>query len=123
VQLIGISSVVPHMKSGRMRALAVSGAKRSAAAPGVPTVEESGVPGYAFDVWYGMLFPAGTPRAVVGRANAEINNVLKSPALAQRFAAVGLEPAGSTPEEFARLIRSEMAKWRKVVREAKIQVQ
>jgi tripartite-type tricarboxylate transporter receptor subunit TctC len=123
VQLIGISSVVPHMKSGRMRALAVSGAKRSAAAPDVPTVAESGVPGYAFDVWYGMLFPAGTPRAIVGRANAEINNVLKSPALAQRFAAVGLEPAGSTPEEFAKMIRSEMAKWRKVVREAKIQVQ
>jgi len=123
VQLIGISSVVPHMKSGRMRALAVSGAKRSTAAPEVPTVAESGVPGYAFDVWYGMLFPAGTPRAIVGRANAEINNVLKSPALAQRFAAVGLEPAGSTPEEFAKMIRSEMAKWRKVVREAKIQVQ
>ena len=123
IQLIGISSVVPHLKSGRMRALAVSGAKRSAAAPAVPTVAESGVPGYAFDVWYGMLFPAGTPRAITGKVNAAINNVLKSPALAQRFAAVGLEPAGSTPEAFAAMIRSEMAKWRKVVREAKIDVQ
>lgn len=123
VQLIGISSVVPHMKSGRMRALAVSGAKRSAAAPGVPTVAEAGVPGYAFDVWYGLLYPAGAPRAIVGKANASINDVLKSPALAQRFAAVGLEPAGSTPEAFAKLIRGEMAKWRKVVKEANIRVE
>jgi tripartite-type tricarboxylate transporter receptor subunit TctC len=122
-QLIGISSVVPHMKSGRMRALAVSGAKRSSAAPEVPTVAESGVPGYAFDVWYGMLFPAGTPRAIVGKANAELNRVLKSPALAQRFAAVGLEPSGTTSEEFARIIRSEIAKWRKVVESAKIRVE
>ena len=123
VQLIGISSVVPHMKSGRMRALAVSGARRSAAAPEVPTVAESGIPGYEFDVWYGMLFPAGTPRAIVGKANAEINRVLKSPALAQRFAAVGLEPAGNTPEAFAKTIRSEIVKWRKVVQAAKIRVE
>jgi tripartite-type tricarboxylate transporter receptor subunit TctC len=122
-QLIGISSVVPHMKSGRMRALAVSGAKRSSAAPEVPTVAESGVRGYAFDVWYGMLFPAGTPRAIVGKANAELNRVLKSPALAQRFAAVGLEPSGTTSDEFARIIRSEIAKWRKVVESAKIRVE
>jgi len=123
MQLIGISSVVPHMKSGRMRALAVSGAKRSSAAPDVPTVAESGVPGYEFDVWYGMLFPAGTPRAIVGKVNAEINRVLKSAALTQRFAAVGLEPAGNTPEEFARMIRSEIVKWRKVVKSAKIKVE
>ena len=123
IQLIGISSVVPHMKSGRMRALAVSGTKRSPAAPEVPTVAESGVPGYEFDVWYGMLFPAGTPHAIVGKANAEINRVLKSPALAQRFAAVGLEPVGNTPEEFAKMIRSEMVKWRKVVEAAKIRVE
>lgn len=122
-QLIGISSVVPHLQSGRMRALAVSGAKRSSAAPDVPTVAESGVPGYAFDVWYGMLFPAATPRAIVGKANAELNRVLKSPALAQRFTAIGLEPAGTTPEEFARIIRSEIAKWRKVVESAKIRVE
>jgi len=122
MQLIGISSVVPHMKSGRMRALAVSGSKRSAAAPEVPTVAES-VPGYEFDVWYGMLFPAGTPRAIVGKANAGINGVLKSPLLAQRFAAVGLEPAGNTPEEFTKMIRSEIVKWRKVVAAAKIRVE
>ena len=123
MQLIGISSVVPHMKSGRMRALAVSGAKRSAAAPDVPTVAESGVPGYAFDVWYGMLFPAGTPQAIVAKTNAEVNRALKSPALAQRFAGVGVEPAGNTPEEFAKMLRDEIAKWRKVVAQANIRIE
>ncbi len=123
VQLIGISSVVPHMKAGRMRALAVSGAKRSPAAPELPTVAEAGVPGYAFDVWYGMLFPAGTPRAILGKANAEINRALKSPALGQRFAAVGLEPVGTTPEEFSKHLRSEIEKWRKVVETSKIRIE
>jgi tripartite-type tricarboxylate transporter receptor subunit TctC len=122
MQLIGISSVVPHMKSGRMRALAVSGAKRSAAAPEVPTVAES-VPGYVFDVWYGMLFPAGTPRAIVAKTNAEINRALKSPALAQRFAGVGVEPAGTTPEAFASMLKAEIAKWKKVVAEANIRIE
>ena len=123
MQLIGISSVVPHMKSGRMRALAVSGARRSPAAPDLPTVAESGVPGYEFDVWYGILFPAGTPRGIVSKANAEINRVLKSPALAQRFAAVGLEPNGTSPEAFGSIIRSEIVKWRKVVESARIKVE
>jgi tripartite-type tricarboxylate transporter receptor subunit TctC len=123
MQLIGISSVVPHLKSGRMRALAVSGAKRSAAAPEVPTVAESGVPGYAFDVWYGMLFPAGTARERVDAVSAAINRVLKSPALTQRFAAAGVEPAGTSPDEFAAMIRSEIVKWRKVVAAAKIKVE
>jgi tripartite-type tricarboxylate transporter receptor subunit TctC len=123
MQLIGISSVVPHLKSGRMRALAVSGAKRSPAAPEVPTVAESGVPGYAFDVWYGMLFPAGTPRAIVAKANVGINRALSSPALSKRFAAVGVEPAGTTAEEFDKMIGSEISKWRKVVQAAKIRVE
>jgi tripartite-type tricarboxylate transporter receptor subunit TctC len=119
-QLIGISSVVPHMKSGRMRALAVSGAKRSPAAPEVPTVAESGVPGYAFDVWYGMLFPAATPAAIVTKTNADLNTVLKSPGLAQRFAAVGLEPAGTTSQAFTAMIASEIARWHKVAKAANI---
>ena len=92
-------------------------------APDVPTVAESGVPGYAFDVWYGMLFPAGTPRAIVAKANADNNRALKSPALSQRFAAVGVEPAGTSADAFDKMIRSEIAKWHKVVRAAKITVQ
>ncbi len=121
--LIGISSVVPHMKSGRMRVLAVSGAKRSSAAPELPTVAESGVPGYAFDVWYGLLFPAGTPRAIIGKTSAEVNRALASPALAQRFASVGLEPAASTPEAFGTILRGEIARWRKVIAAANIKVE
>ena len=121
MQLIGISSVVPHLKGGRIRALAVSGAQRSAAAPGVPTVAES-IPGYAFDVWYGMLYPARTHPAIVGKTGADINRALESPALRKRFAAVGVEPSGNTPAEFAALIGSEIAKWRKVVQTAGIRI-
>jgi len=122
VQLIGIASALPHIKGGRMRALGVSGSKRSSVVPEVPTVAEAGVAGYDFDVWYGMLFPAGTPRPLVQKVNQEINRALKSPALMQRFGALGLEPAGNTPEEFTKLIQSEVAKWRKVVKAANIRL-
>ena len=122
LQLIGISSVVPHLKSGRMKALAVSGAKRSAAAPDIPTAAESGVPNYAFDVWYGMLFPDGVRAELVRKVSADINTALRSPALAERFRTLGLEAAGTTPEAFAAILRREIAKWRKVVKEANIRV-
>jgi tripartite-type tricarboxylate transporter receptor subunit TctC len=111
MQLIGISSVVPHMKSGRMRPLAVSGAKRSAAAPEVPTVAESGVPGYDYDVWYGLFAPANTPRAVVRKVNADVNRVLVAPSLKQRFDALGMEAAGGSPEEFAKVVRQDVLRW------------
>lgn len=122
VQLIGIATALPHVKSGRMRALGVSGGKRSQVLPDVPTVAEAGVPGYEFDVWYGMLYPAGVPKSLVQKANLEINRALKSPALTKRFASLGLEPAGNTPEEFKKLIDSEIAKWHKVVKAANIRI-
>lgn len=122
LQLIGMSSVVPHLKSGRLKLLAVSGAKRSPAAPDIPTVIESGIPGYVFDVWYGMLLPGRTPAAIVNKLNTEMNRALKTPALAQRFAAAGLDAAGNKPDEFSKLIREEVAKWRKVVAAANIKV-
>ena len=122
VQLIGIATALPHVKSGRMRALGVSGGKRSQVVPDVPTVAEAGVPGYEFDVWYGMLYPAGVPKAIVQKANLEINRALQSPALAKRLASLGLEPAGNTPEEFRKLIDSEIAKWHKVVKAANIRI-
>lgn len=122
-QLIGISSVLSHIKAGRMRALAVSGGERTAVAPEVPTVAESGVKGYDFDVWYGMLFPAGTPKAIVQQVAVDIDRAVKSPGLAQKFAGLGLEPAPTTPEAFARLIESEMAKWHKVVKAANIRLE
>lgn len=122
MQLIGASSIVPVMKTGRLRVLAVAGGKRSPAMPEVPTVIESGIPGYVFDVWYGMLAPGKTPRAIVNRLNAEMNKALKNPQLIQRFAAAGLDAAGGTPEAFEKLIRSEIPRWRKVAAAANIKV-
>ena len=123
LQLIGMSSVVPHLKSGRLKLLAVSGAKRSPAAPDIPTVIESGIPGYVFDVWYGMLLPGRTPAAIVNKLNTEMNRALQNPSVAQRFAAAGLDVAGSSPEEFRKQIREEIVKWRKVVAAANIKVE
>ena len=121
--LAGVATTLPHAKSGKVKALAVTGAKRSPAAPELPTVAEAGVPGYEFDVWYGLVFPGGTPRAIVTKTNAEIVKLLKSPVAGERFAAAGLEPRGSTPDEFADLIQREILKWKKVVKAANIVVE
>ena len=120
--LVGISSAIPHVKAGRAKALAVTTAARSPALPDVPTVAEAGVPGYEFDVWYGMLYPAGTPPAIVSKAAAEIARLSKQPALRERFAAGGMDAMSNTPEEFAALIRKEAAKWKKVVAAANIRI-
>jgi len=120
MQLVGVATVVPYLKSGRMKALAVSGAKRSPVVPEIPTVAESGVPNYTFDVWYGMLFPAGTPMAITRKVSADINKALKNPVVNKRFASLGLNTAGTTPEGFSALLRTEIAKWRKVVKDANI---
>ncbi len=122
VAFAGLQTALPHAKAGKLRALAVTGAKRAQFAPDLPTISESGVPGYAFDVWYGLVYTGGTPQAIVRKANAEIVRLLKAPEIASRFAAVGVEPLTSTPEEFARIIREEIPKWTKVARAAKIRV-
>lgn len=119
--LVGVATVLPHVKRGSIRPLAVSGTRRSQALPNVPTIAEAGVPDYAFDVWYGMLFPPKTPAAIVNKANAAIVAMLKSAATAKRFASLGLEPLHSTPQEFAALIAREIPRWRKVVAAAKIE--
>jgi tripartite-type tricarboxylate transporter receptor subunit TctC len=111
-----LNSITPHAKAGRVRGLGVSGAKRSAALPEMPTIAEAGVPGYEAATWNGIVAPAGIPKPVLARLNAEINKALASPALRQRFAAIGAEPVGGTPGEFAQLIRQEHAKWGDVVR-------
>jgi tripartite-type tricarboxylate transporter receptor subunit TctC len=121
--LVGTSAVIPLVKAGRLKALAVTTSRRSAAMPQLPTVAEAGVPGYSFDVWYGMMYPGGTPRAIVSKAHDEIVRLLKSPALAGRFAAGGIEPLSDTPEEFAALIKRELPKWHDVVRKANIKVE
>jgi tripartite-type tricarboxylate transporter receptor subunit TctC len=123
IVLAGLATVLPHSRSGKVKALAVTGAKRAQIAPEVPTVAESGVPGYAFDVWYGLVFPGGTPRAIVGKTNAEVVKLLKSPEVSSRFTGAGVEPQTNTPEAFAELIRREVVTWSKVVKAANIRVE
>ncbi len=121
--MAGLATVMPQSKSGKVKALAVSGAKRSPVAPGVPTVAEAGVPGYEFVVWYGMMVPGGTPRAIVAKLHAEIARVLKSPLTSERYAAAGLEPISNTPEAFAAQLKQEIPKWQQVVKAANIHVE
>jgi tripartite-type tricarboxylate transporter receptor subunit TctC len=114
---------MPHVRSGRLRALATTGARRSAAAPDYPTVAESGLPGYEAVQWYGLFAPAGVSGEIIARLQAQVAAVVHMPEIAQKFAADGAAPVGSTPEEFGRYIRAEMNKWEKVVRAARIQSQ
>jgi tripartite-type tricarboxylate transporter receptor subunit TctC len=124
VQLMfdNMPSSFPHVKAGRLRALAVTSAKRSPAAPDVPTIAESGVPGYEAVAWFGILAPAGTPPEIVKKLNTEIAKTLKSPEVTKRLASQGAEPVSNTPEQFAAYIKSEMAKWAKVVKASGAQV-
>jgi tripartite-type tricarboxylate transporter receptor subunit TctC len=114
---------VPHIKSGRMRALAVTSAKRNPALPDVPTVAESGVPGYDMIVWYGAIVPAGTPAVAVNRLNTDINKALKLPDVQQRLASLGADPLGGSAAEFGAYIKSEITKYTKVVVDSKLQQQ
>ena len=118
VQLMmeSLNSIAPHAKSGRVRSIAVSGLKRSEALPDVPTIAESGVPGYEASTWNGIVGPAGMPQSVVTKLNSEINKALASAPVRERFAAIGAEPSQTTPEQFGELIRREHAKWGEVVR-------
>ena len=108
----------PLARGGKLRGIAVSSAQRSPQAPELPTIAESGVPGYDITPWYGLLLPAGTPRAIVTRLNREIGAILTAPAMAERFRSQGIDLVTSTPEAFGALIESEIPKWRKVVKES-----
>ncbi|MGZ5227941.1 MAG: tripartite tricarboxylate transporter substrate binding protein, partial [Burkholderiales bacterium] len=108
--------VLPHIKTGKVRALAVTSVQRSAALPDVPTVAESGVPGYEAIAWQGLLAPAGTPKALIARINAEFVKVLKQPDIVAKLNEQGYDTVASTPEWFASYIRSEIAKWAKVIK-------
>jgi len=110
----------PHVKAGRIRALAVSGPKRVSAFPELPTVAEAAVPGFAVTQWYGLLAPVGTPREIVQFLNKEINKTLQHPEVATRIAAEGSEAVGSTPQQLAAHIKAERARWAKVIKEAGI---
>jgi tripartite-type tricarboxylate transporter receptor subunit TctC len=115
-------SVGAHIESGKMRVLAIGASKRSSAMPNVPTVSEAGVPGYDMVLWFGVLAPAGTPRPVVAKLHGEIASILKLPDVSERLARLGAEPVGSTPEQFDAFIKTEIAKWAKVVQEAGLKV-
>jgi tripartite-type tricarboxylate transporter receptor subunit TctC len=121
--MAGLATVLPQAKSGKVRVLAVSGAQRSRMAPEVPTVAEAGVPGYDFNVWYGMMAPGGTPRVIVNKLAGEIARLLKAPIVLDRFATAGLEPVSNTPEEFAALLQREIPEWHKIAKAANIRVE
>ena len=121
MMLSTFASALPYVQSGRLRGIAVTSAKRSAAAPDVPTVAESGVPGYQYSTWYGLFAPAGTPRPIVDRLYGATVQTLKAADIAQKFAAQGLEPAASeSPQAFEKFVRAEIAKWPKLMRDAGI---
>jgi tripartite-type tricarboxylate transporter receptor subunit TctC len=116
VMMDGLPSALPHVKVGRLRALAVTSQKRSPAAPDLPTIAESGYPGFYADAWSGLFAPRGTPKAVVDRLAAETRRILALPEVRERLAGLGAEPVGSTPAEFAAHVQREIAKWAQVVK-------
>lgn len=118
-----ILSCLPYVKAGRLRAMAVSSAKRSVVLPELPTIAESGVPDFVTTTWHGWLAPAGTPVPIVNKLNAELSRAARAPDVAERLAADGGEPVGGSPERFAQHIASEIARWRKVVQAANIKVE
>ena len=120
VMFDNIPNVIQHVRAGRMKALAVSGAKRVASAPDVPTVIESGVPGYDVSVWFGVLAPAGTPRDIVMRLNSDIVRIIATPDVTDKFLKQGVEPRTGTPEQFGDLLKSEVPRWAKVIKDAGI---
>lgn len=115
-----VAITLPLVQSGKLRALAVAGERRSKLAPDVPTMSEAGLPNFSFLGWYGIVAPARTPDAIVQRLNHVLVQAVKSPELAERIAAMGNEAVGSTPAEFDGFIRAEIPKWAKVIKDAKI---
>jgi len=115
---IGIPAAAPHIKAGKLRALALVARHRSPALPEVPTVAEAGLPDFEVTTWYGILAPAGTPRNIIDRLNGELVKIMHAPELREKLAATGTEPLTSTPDEFAAYVQKEIAKWGDVIRKA-----
>ena len=114
---------VPQVKAGKIRALAVSTTRRSPAVPDVPTVAEAGVPGYDSGAWFGLVAPANTPKEIVYKLSRETARILKLPDVSARLSDLGAEPVGGTPEQFSSHIKSEIAKWAKVIKDANVELQ
>ncbi len=114
---------LPHVKAGKLRALAVTGAKSTPLVPGVPSMAEAGVPGYAIDSWWGLLVPAGTPKEIAAKLNAETVRVLHLPDVNERFASLGVEAIPGTQEQFAQTINVEIAKYSKLIKDVGIRIE
>jgi tripartite-type tricarboxylate transporter receptor subunit TctC len=114
----GVPALIPHIQSGRLRAIGIGSLKRFVAIPDVPTFDESGVKGYEATTWFGLMAPVKTPREIVARWNVEVGKILASPDLKTRFVNEGLEPMGGTQEEFVKFIRAEIDKYARVVKAA-----
>ena len=115
-------STLPFVQSGKLRALGVTTAKRTVAAPELPTIAESGLPGYEQSAWHGLLAPAGTPDAVIAKLNAEVNRLIRTPDVGERFKVQGIDLIGGTPADFAAFIRQDVAKYAKLVKTAGIKI-
>lgn len=120
VMFSSAAAMLPQVKAGRLRAIAMTGSKRSTAIPDIPTVAESGVPGYETGSWYGIVLPAHTPRPIIDRLHKEVVTIVRSPDINARLVEEAVIPVGSTPEEFASYIKREIARWGKVVQQAKL---
>lgn len=118
-----ILPAIPHVKTGRLKALGVSGLKRATAAPDIATIAEQGFPGFQVDSWYGVFVPARTPKPVIAQLNREINRIMALPDVTERLSRDGVDPAGSTPEALAAIVQREKKVWAKVIKDANIKVQ
>ena len=117
------NSVLPHVRSGKLRALGVAGTARLPYLPDVPTIGEAGVPGYQSDIWLALVAPAGTPQEIVGKMQREVAAILAQPDVKDKLAAQGIEPGASSPEELTLLIKSDLARWAKVIKEGSIRAE
>lgn len=116
-----INSLLPHIKSGKLRALAIAADTRTPSLPDVPTIAEAGLPGFNIDVWFGVLAPAGTPRTVIDRLNTEINKYVRDPqVIREKLNPVGIEAVGTTPERYMEVMKADLAKYTKIARDANI---
>ena len=120
LMMASIQSVLSHVKSGRLRAIGVTSLKRATIAPDIPTIAEAGVPGFDVVQWFGVLAPANTPREIIAKLHAGVVRALQDTAIRERFISDGAEPVGGTPEEFSAVIRADLGKWSKVIKDAGI---
>lgn len=123
LQFTSMPAVLPHVKAGKLRGIAVGSPKRSPAAPDTPTVAEAGVPGFEYLTWYGLFAPAGTPRDIVSKLNGQVVKILSEPEMARRLASQGAEPSPSTSEGLGKYLREDHERWKKVIRSAGIKLE